>query len=51
MNSTLMPCGACLQVLSEFMPKDGDVLIARKGKFKLADLLPHAFTIGHSPEV
>jgi cytidine deaminase len=44
--SSLMPCGACLQVLAEFMPNDGEVLIAGEGKYKLGDLLPHAFALG-----
>ncbi len=43
--SGLMPCGACLQVLAEFMPADGEVLIAGAGKFALRDLLPHAFLL------
>jgi cytidine deaminase len=40
-----MPCGACLQVLAEFMPADGEILIAGNGKFALRDLLPQAFMI------
>jgi cytidine deaminase len=41
----LMPCGACLQVLSEFMAGDGEVLIAGNGKFMLRDLLPRGFRL------
>jgi cytidine deaminase len=41
----LMPCGACLQVLTEFMPADGKVLIAGRGEFVLEDLLPHSFKL------
>jgi cytidine deaminase len=41
--SALMPCGACLQVLAEFMHPDGKVLIAGNGEFALRDLLPHSF--------
>jgi cytidine deaminase len=44
-ESALMPCGACLQVLTEFMPPDGKVLIAGNGEFVLRDLLPHSFTL------
>jgi cytidine deaminase len=44
-ESNLMPCGACLQVLAEFMPADGEILIAGNGKFALRDLLPRAFTL------
>jgi cytidine deaminase len=36
--ASLMPCGACLQVLSEFMPPDGKILIAGNGEFALKDL-------------
>ena len=44
----IMPCGACRQVLAEFsdnievvtLDKDGNVV-----KFKLNDLLPHAFRL------
>jgi cytidine deaminase len=43
--AALMPCGACLQVLTEFMPPDGKVLIAGKGEFALRDLLPHSFAL------
>jgi cytidine deaminase len=44
-EGNLMPCGACLQVLAEFMGADGEVLIAGNGKFKLGDLLPRPFTL------
>ena len=44
-KDNLMPCGACLQVLAEFMPAHGEILIAGNGKFSLRDLLPHAFTL------
>jgi hypothetical protein len=43
--AALMPCGACLQVLTEFMPPDGKVLIAGSGKYSLKDLLPHSFAL------
>jgi cytidine deaminase len=43
--ASFMPCGACLQVLAEFMPPDGQVLIAGKGEFALRDLLPHSFAL------
>lgn len=44
-----LPCGACLQVMSEFCDLDLDILIARTGarvpckEFKFGDLLPHRF--------
>jgi cytidine deaminase len=46
--AALMPCGACLQVLTEFMPPDGKVLIAGRGEFALRDLLPHSFALPRS---
>ena len=42
------PCGACRQVIAEFMPADGVVgLVNHLGKnkqWKVSDLLPEAFT-------
>jgi len=40
-----MPCGACRQVISEFMDEDGIVLIDRVGEFKVSDLLPKPFKL------
>ena len=40
---TLMPCGACRQVMREFMDEDSTVLVVGVGKFALKDLLPNAF--------
>ena len=43
------PCGICLQVLSEFVPKPNDLLVhsvAEDGRvqtYTFAELLPHAF--------
>ena len=45
------PCGACRQVLSEFLPESGDidVIVARSEDdykmFKLSELLPHSFNL------
>jgi cytidine deaminase len=41
------PCGACLQVMSEFNPKLYIILINMKGEirqYSLSSLLPHSFT-------
>jgi cytidine deaminase len=38
-----MPCGACLQVMSEFMDPSAEVLIDQVGRFKLEDLLSRPF--------
>jgi homotetrameric cytidine deaminase len=45
------PCGACRQVLSEFMPPDGVVLFPFDGSpqaLRLADLLPFGFYLAHA---
>ena len=42
---TLMPCGACRQVMVEFMDLDAPVLVAGIGTFTLKQLLPRAFRI------
>ena len=44
------PCGACRQVLAEFMPPAGLVLFPLGGATHMstmADLLPHSFGLGH----
>jgi homotetrameric cytidine deaminase len=44
------PCGACRQVLAEFMPQHGIVLFPENGSTvsrALAELLPHGFTLRH----
>jgi cytidine deaminase len=43
-KQSLMPCGACLQVLSEFMPADGTILVSGRGEFRLNELLPQSFS-------
>jgi cytidine deaminase len=40
---SVMPCGACRQVMAEFMDVDGVILVAGVGTFTLADLLPESF--------
>ena len=41
----LTPCGACRQVMSEFMSPDGIVAIHGVGVLSLSDLLPIAFRL------
>lgn len=42
----LSPCGACRQVMAEFMDDDALVLIDGAGEYTLGQLLPHAFRLG-----
>jgi len=48
LNDLTYPCGICLQVLSEFMPK-GEIILEDKDKnilvYKVAELLPYAFCL------
>lgn len=40
------PCGACLQVMSEFCTADFEIVLAKDGKpevFKFSDLMPRVF--------
>ena len=46
-GSTAFPCGICLQVMNEFMPK-GDVILEVNGNvtsYKVKELLPHGFVL------
>jgi cytidine deaminase len=40
-----MPCGACRQVMAELMGPDGEVLVDGVRTFRVAELLPSAFTL------
>jgi cytidine deaminase len=40
---TLMPCGACRQVMREFLQEDAVVEVDKVGNFTLGQLLPKAF--------
>lgn len=42
-KSNLMPCGACLQVISEFAKPNIQIYIDGVGDFELSDLLPSPF--------
>lgn len=42
---TLMPCGACRQIMAEFMSPDFEVIVDGVGTFKLKELLPLAFAL------
>lgn len=46
-GSTAYPCGICLQVMNEFMPK-AEVILEEKGKivtYSLSELLPKGFVL------
>ncbi len=40
-----MPCGACRQVMQEFIAPDVPIFVKGFGETNLENLLPHAFTI------
>lgn len=43
---TLMPCGACRQVMYEFMPKEAPVfVVGLTERFTVGGLLPHGFRL------
>jgi cytidine deaminase len=43
--STMMPCGACRQVMSELLADDAAIIVDSVGTFTIDDLLPGAFTL------
>jgi len=44
-----MPCGACRQVIAEMMRPEDRVLVDGVGVWRVGDLLPLAFELGHRP--
>lgn len=44
-TESLMPCGACRQVMAEFGSASLPVYVDRLGTFTLGELLPHAFRL------
>ena len=42
---TLMPCGACRQVMAELLAPNAAILIDSRGRFGIEDLLPQAFSL------
>ncbi|MFA6269893.1 MAG: cytidine deaminase [Candidatus Paceibacterota bacterium] len=42
---TLMPCGACRQVMAEFMSPEAEIIVDGVRTFKLKELLPSPFTL------
>ncbi len=39
------PCGACRQLMAEHLSGDAPIYVDRLGEFRIADLLPHAFSL------
>ncbi|HSL58651.1 MAG TPA: cytidine deaminase [Acidimicrobiales bacterium] len=42
---TLMPCGACRQVMAELLPRDAPVIVDGVGRYTIDELLPRAFRL------
>lgn len=42
---SLMPCGACRQVMLDHMGPDATVIVDNAGAFTVAELLPHGFQL------
>jgi cytidine deaminase len=40
-----MPCGACRQVIAEFLTADAEVIVDGAGVWRVDELLPHAFRL------
>lgn len=43
---SVMPCGACRQVMSELLAPDALIVVVNVGVFTMDELLPHAFRLG-----
>lgn len=46
--NSLMSCGACRQVMSEFLEKDGKILVDGVGSFTMEEYLPLALKLPES---
>lgn len=44
-TTAFMPCGACRQVLAEFVGPDFPVLIDKVGRFRFGELFPNPFVL------
>lgn len=44
-RESMMPCGACLQVMGEFLRPDAEVAVDGVDSFRLRDLLPRPFSL------
>jgi cytidine deaminase len=43
--SSKMPCGACRQVITEFLPQDAIVIVDGAGVWRVKELLPESFCL------
>lgn len=48
-TATLMPCGACRQVMDELLGPEALVVVDGAGTYRVADLLPSPFTFAPPP--
>jgi cytidine deaminase len=48
-SGSRMPCGACRQVMSEFMAGDATVIVDGAGVWQVKELLPEAFQLSKRP--
>ena len=44
-----MPCGACRQVIAEFMLPESEIIVDGAGSWCVAELLPEAFRLANPP--
>jgi len=43
-----MPCGACRQVIAEFMPQGAEIIVDGGGVWRVDELLPQAFQLNRN---
>jgi len=48
---SLMPCGACRQLLAEFSNENTVFLVAQAGSYTFSELMPHPFQLHKKPKI